>query len=149
MEFGILRSSTGRWSGKGRAERIRGRRYCGSWRGATVCAAMKTVLLLICSNTFMTIAWYGHLKYRKAPLLAVILVSWLIAFFEYCFQVPANRIGYGEFTAFQLKIIQELITLCVFVVFAYFYLGEAMKWNYAVSFLFVIGAVTFAFWGKL
>ncbi len=109
---------------------------------------MKTVLLLICSNTFMTLAWYGHLKYRKSPLIAAILVSWLIAFFEYCFQVPANRIGYGEFTAFQLKIIQEAITLCVFVVFAYFYLGEGLKWNYAVSFLCIMGAVTFAFWGK-
>ena len=72
---------------------------------------MKTVLLLICSNIFMTIAWYGHLKYRRAPLIAVIVVSWMIAFLEYCFQVPANRIGYGEFTAFQLKIIQEIITL--------------------------------------
>jgi uncharacterized protein len=110
---------------------------------------MKTVLLLICSNTFMTIAWYGHLKYRKTPLIAAILVSWLIAFFEYCFQVPANRIGYGEFTAFQLKVIQEVITLCVFVVFAYFYLGENLKWNYGVSFLFIVGAVVFAFWGKM
>ncbi|MFZ0970218.1 MAG: DMT family protein [Candidatus Acidiferrales bacterium] len=108
---------------------------------------MKTVLLLICSNTFMTIAWYGHLKYRKSPLIAAILISWLIAFFEYCFQVPANRIGYGEFTAFQLKIIQEVITLCVFVVFAYAYLGENLKWNYGVSFLFIVGAVVFAFWG--
>jgi len=71
----------------------------------------------------MTIAWYGHLKYRQAPLMLVIVVSWLIAFLEYCFQVPANRIGYGEFTAFQLKIIQEVITLCVFVVFAWLYLG--------------------------
>src|SRR5579864_7816370 len=87
-------------------------------------SAMKTVLLLICSNVFMTIAWYGHLKYKKAPLVAVIVVSWLIAFAEYCFRVPANRIGYGEFTAFQLKIIQEVITLCVFVVFAWVYLGE-------------------------
>ena len=97
---------------------------------------MKTILLLICSNIFMTIAWYGHLKYRKTPLLTVIVVSWLIAFAEYCFQVPANRIGYGEFTAFQLKIIQEVITLCVFVVFAWVYLGENIKWNHAVSFLF-------------
>jgi uncharacterized protein len=128
---------------------ILGLRYCEVVRSAALCTAMKTVLLLICSNTFMTIAWYGHLKYRKAPLFAVIVVSWLIAFFEYCFQVPANRIGYGEFTAFQLKIIQEVITLCVFTVFAYFYLGEGIKWNYAVSFLFVIGAVTFAFWGKI
>jgi uncharacterized protein (DUF486 family) len=109
---------------------------------------MKTILLLICSNMFMTVAWYGHLKYRKSPLIAAILVSCLIAFFEYCFQVPANRIGYGEFTAFQLKIIQEVITLCVFVVFAYAYLGENFRWNYVVSFLFVVGAVVFAFWGK-
>jgi uncharacterized protein len=109
---------------------------------------MKTVLLLICSNTFMTIAWYGHLKYRKAPLFAVIVVSWLIAFFEYCFQVPANRIGYGEFTVFQLKVIQEMITLCVFVVFAWFYFGERLRWNHAVACLFLIGAVAFAFWGK-
>ncbi len=112
-------------------------------------AAMKTILLLVCSNIFMTIAWYGHLKYRKAPLLAVIMVSWLIAFFEYCFQVPANRIGYGEFTGYQLKVIQEVITLCVFVVFAWSYLGEGIKWNHAVSFLFLVGAVTFAFWEKL
>jgi uncharacterized protein (DUF486 family) len=97
----------------------------------------------------MTIAWYGHLRHRKAPLFAAILVSWLIAFFEYCFQVPANRIGYGEFTGYQLKIIQEVITLCVFVVFAFFYLGESLKWNYALSFLCIMGAVTFAFWGKL
>jgi uncharacterized protein len=110
---------------------------------------MRTVLLLICSNCFMTIAWYGHLKFRKAPLLAVIVVSWLIAFFEYCFQVPANRIGYGEFTAFQLKIIQEVITLCVFSVFAWLYLGERVKWNHGVAFVFLVGAVTFAFWGKL
>jgi hypothetical protein len=111
--------------------------------------AMKTVVLLICSNVFMTIAWYGHLKYKKAPLIAVIVVSWLIAFFEYCFQVPANRIGYGEFTAFQLKIIQEVITLCVFVAFAWIYLGEHVRWNHIVSFLFIIGAVVFGFWGKL
>ncbi|MGC2208568.1 MAG: DMT family protein [Candidatus Korobacteraceae bacterium] len=109
---------------------------------------MRTVLLLICSNTFMTIAWYGHLKHRNAPLFTAIVVSWMIAFFEYCFQVPANRIGYGEFTLFQLKVIQEAITLCVFIVFAYFYFGDRLKWNHAVSFLFLIGAVTSAFWGK-
>ena len=111
--------------------------------------AMRTVLLLFCSNIFMTLAWYGHLKHRNAPLFIAIVVSWMIAFFEYCFQVPANRIGYGEFTAFQLKVIQEVITLCVFTVFARFYLGEHVKWNYAVSFLFLVGAVFFAFWGKL
>jgi uncharacterized protein (DUF486 family) len=81
---------------------------------------MLTVALLFCSNTFMTIAWYGHLRFRDRPLLLVIVVSWLIAFLEYCFQVPANRIGYGEFTAYQLKIIQEIVTLIVFVVFAFF-----------------------------
>jgi len=110
---------------------------------------MKTVALLLCSNIFMTIAWYGHLKYRKSPLLAAIVVSWLIAFAEYCFQVPANRIGYEEFSGFQLNIIQEVITLCVFVVFAWSYLGESIKWNHAVSFLFLLGAVAFGFWGKL
>jgi len=110
---------------------------------------MKTVLLLICSNIFMTIAWYGPLKYRRSPLLAVILVSWLIAFVEYCFQVPANRIGYGEFSGFQLKIIQEVITLCVFTGFAWIYLGEEVTWNYGAAFLCLVGAVLFAFWGKL
>src|SRR5271154_6421878 len=112
-------------------------------------AIMTTILLLTLSNIFMTAAWYGHLKYRNVPLFKVIVVSWLIAFLECCFQVPANRIGFGEFTAFQLKIIQEVITLCVFVVFAWLYLGETIKWNYGVSFLFLVGAVTFAFWGKL
>jgi uncharacterized protein (DUF486 family) len=110
---------------------------------------MRTILLLCISNTFMTFAWYGHLKHRSAPLIEVILVSWLIALGEYCFQVPANRIGYGEFTAYQLKIIQECITLTVFVVFAYFYLGERLRWNYGVSFVFLCGAVMFAFWGKI
>src|SRR3984885_4166329 len=110
---------------------------------------MRTILLLMCSNIFMTISWDGHLKYRKTPLVAAIVVSWMIAFLEYCFQVPANRIGYGEFTAFQLKVIQESITLAVFVVFAFVYLGERLRWNYAVSFLCIFAAVAFAFWGKL
>jgi uncharacterized protein (DUF486 family) len=88
---------------------------------------MLTILLLFCSNTFMTIAWYGHLRFRDRPLMLVIVVSWLIAFAEYCFQVPANRIGYGEFSGYQLKIIQEAITLIVFAVFAYFYLREARR----------------------
>ena len=104
-----------------------------------------TVLLLIASNIFMTFAWYGHLKYRDKPLLLAIMASWLIAFFEYCLQVPANRLGYGTFTGYQLKIMQEAITLGVFLVFAYFYLGEPMRWNYAVSFVLIIGAVYFAF----
>jgi len=110
---------------------------------------MLTILLLYISNIFMTVAWYGHLKHRSAPLVQAIVVSWLIAFGEYCFQVPANRIGYGEFTGYQLKIIQECITLTVFVVFAWFYLGERIRWNYALSFLFVVGAVVSAFWGRL
>jgi uncharacterized protein len=110
---------------------------------------MKTILLLLCSNIFMTFAWYGHLKYRSSPLIIAILASWGIAFFEYCFQVPANRIGYGQFTGFQLKIIQEVITLTVFIVFAWLYLGEEIRWNYAVSFLLILGAVAFAFWGKV
>ena len=110
---------------------------------------MLTILLLIVSNTFMTLAWYGHLKYRNTPLITAILVSWLIALAEYCFQVPANRIGYGEFTGYQLKIIQEIITLAVFAIFAYFYLGEPPRWNYVLSFACILGAVGFAFWGKL
>src|ERR1700736_1336259 len=88
---------------------------------------MLTVLLLIISNTFMTFAWYGHLKHRDASMIPAILLSWLIALGEYCFQVPANRWGYGEFTGYQLKTIQEAITLIVFVVFAYGYLGEKLK----------------------
>jgi uncharacterized protein (DUF486 family) len=109
---------------------------------------MRTIFLLVLSNTFMTFAWYGHLKYRKSPLVAAILVSWLIALGEYCLQVPANRMGYGEFTAYQLKIIQEVITLIVFAVFAYFYLGEALKWNYLAAFAFLAAAVACAFWGR-
>lgn len=107
---------------------------------------MLTILLLTISNIFMTFAWYGHLKHRNAPLWEVILVSWGIAFFEYCFQVPANRIGYGRFSAAQLKIIQEIITLTVFSVFSVHYLGQEIRWNYAVSFFFVLVAVAFAFY---
>jgi uncharacterized protein (DUF486 family) len=106
---------------------------------------MVTIILLLFSNVFMTFAWYGHLKYRNVPLWKAILVSWGIAFFEYCLQVPANRYGAAIFTPFQLKIIQEVITLTVFVFFAMWYLGEDFKWNYAVSFLLVLGAVFFAF----
>jgi hypothetical protein len=110
---------------------------------------MTTILLLFISNIFMTFAWYGHLKHRSAPLLEVIVISWLIAFGEYCFQVPANRIGYGQFTGYQLKVIQESITLTVFVFFAYLYLGEQLRWNYAVSFVCILAAVVFAFWGRI
>ena len=106
---------------------------------------MKTVLLLAVSNIFMTFAWYGHLKFRQAPLTLVIFVSWGITFFEYCFQVPANRWGYGEFSAAQLKVIQEIITLAVFVVFSLLYLKQAFRWNYVASFGCMVAAVYFAF----
>ena len=109
---------------------------------------MSTITLLFISNAFMTFAWYGHLRYKSAPIIVAIVASWLIAFGEYCFQVPANRLGYGQFNGYQLKIIQEVITLTVFSVFAYFYLGEALKWNYVVSFVFLLFAVAFAFWGR-
>ncbi|UII31150.1 DMT family protein [Fulvivirga ulvae] len=106
---------------------------------------MKTVLLLLVSNVFMTFAWYGHLKFTHAALWKVILISWGIAFFEYCFQVPANRIGYGQFNGFQLKTIQEVITLVVFIAFSVLYLKEELKWNYIVGFLLLLAAVFFIF----
>lgn len=106
---------------------------------------MKTVALLTISNVFMTVAWYGHLKYKDSSLWKVILISWSIAFLEYCFQVPANRIGHYHFSAAQLKIIQEVITLVVFAVFSILYLREGLRWNYVVAFLLIIGAVFFMF----
>jgi len=93
-----------------------------------------TVLLLTCSNLFMTIAWYGHLKNTRSPLIVAIVVSWAIALLEYCFQVPANRIGYSVLTLTQLKILQEVITLIVFTLFAFVVFGQAPKWNYGVSY---------------
>ena len=106
---------------------------------------MKTILLLLISNIFMTFAWYGHLRFKHKTLWIVIVVSWLIAFFEYCFQVPANRIGSYQFSTAQLKTIQEVITLLVFCFFSVFYLKEELKWNYLVGFCFLIGAVFFVF----
>jgi len=107
---------------------------------------MSTLLLLICSNVFMTFAWYGHLKYGHSwPLWKAVLVSWLIALVEYCFAVPANRWGFERFTGFQLKILQEAVTLMVFIVFASTFLKEKIAWNYIVSFLCLIAAVIFAF----
>ncbi|MDF3605587.1 DMT family protein [Paracoccus sp. DMF-8] len=100
-----------------------------------------TIGLLIASNVFMTFAWYGHLKYKSAPLIAVILVSWGIAFFEYVMQVPANRIGHGHFSAAQLKTIQEVISLSIFAIFSWAYLGERMSWQHGVGFgLICLGA---------
>ncbi|HNZ26899.1 MAG TPA: DMT family protein [Spirochaetota bacterium] len=103
------------------------------------------IILLLISNVFMTFAWYGHLKFKNKPLLIVIVVSWLIAFLEYCFQVPANRIGHGQFSAAQLKTIQEIITLSVFSVFSVLYLGEEIKWNYIVGFILIVAAAFFIF----
>ena len=110
---------------------------------------MKTILLLVGSNIFMTLAWYGQLKFKwleAKPLFVIILISWAIAFFEYCLMVPANRSGYfsGNFTGYQLKILQECITLAVFVVFAWLVLKEKLTWNYAVSFVFLLLALWFA-----
>jgi uncharacterized protein len=106
---------------------------------------MLTIGLLVVSNIFMTLAWYGHLKYKHSPLWIVILISWLIAFVEYCFQVPANRYGHGQFTAAQLKTIQEVITLVVFSIFSVVYLKEEFRWNYLVGFCLMVGAVFFIF----
>lgn len=102
---------------------------------------MKAILLLTISNIFMTIAWYGHLKFKETLLWKVIVVSWLIAFVEYCFQVPANRIGHNQFNVYELKTIQEVISLTVFIVFAVLYLKEGLKWNYVLGFILIVLAV--------
>lgn len=106
---------------------------------------MRTVALLLASNIFMTAAWYGHLRFKGVALWKAVLVSWGIAFFEYCLQVPANRIGYGQFTAYQLKIIQEIATLAVFIGFSALWLGETPRWNHLVALLLILAAVGFAF----
>jgi len=106
---------------------------------------MQTIILLIVSNIFMTFAWYGHLRFKGTPLWKVIFISWIIAFVEYCFQVPANRMGHEHFSAAQLKTIQEIITFTVFCLFSVTYLHEEMKWNYIVGFVLMIGASFFVF----
>lgn len=107
---------------------------------------MKTVILLIISNTFMTLAWYGHLKFLNKPLWLMVLGSWGIALFEYIFQVPANRLGEESgFTVTQLKIMQECITLVVFTVIAYLLFGERLRWNNVVSYALIVLAVFFSF----
>lgn len=103
--------------------------------------SLKTILLLAASNIFMTFAWYGHLKFKRAPLISVILISWFIAFFEYCLQVPANRMGHGPFTAPQLKILQEAITFSVFAIFSFLYLREKPTLNDYVAFGLILLAV--------
>ena len=104
-----------------------------------------TIGFLLLSNIFMTFAWYGHLKFKTAPLVTVILISWGIAFFEYCLQVPANRIGHGVFSAAQLKTIQEIITLVVFAVFSILYLHEPLRWNHAAGFALIVVAAWLIF----
>jgi uncharacterized protein (DUF486 family) len=104
-----------------------------------------TIGLLIASNVFMTFAWYGHLRFKSAALVTVVLISWGIAFFEYCLMVPANRIGHGQFTAAQLKTIQEVITLSVFAVFSWAYLKEPITWNHLVGFAFIALGAWFIF----
>lgn len=106
---------------------------------------MQTVLLLTLSNLFMTIAWYGHLRYKHVGLWRVIVISWGIAFFEYCLQVPANRWGHKQFSAAQLKTIQEFITLIIFCGFSVLWLKEPLKWNYLVGFAFIAAAGFFVF----
>lgn len=103
------------------------------------------IILLTISNVFMTFAWYGHLRFKGSAIWPVILVSWGIAFLEYCFQVPANRIGHSVYSAAQLKTIQEIITLVIFSIFAVLYLKEEFKWNYLVGFVFIILAAFFIF----
>lgn len=107
---------------------------------------VRTIILLTISNIFMTFAWYGHLKFRETPLWIAIVVSWMIAFVEYCFQVPANRIGSYQFSTAQLKTIQEVITLVVFSIFSVTYLRDQFRWNYVVAFGFIVGAVFFMFY---
>jgi uncharacterized protein (DUF486 family) len=107
--------------------------------------SVTTIILLLISNLFMTVAWYGHLKFKSVPLWQVILVSWGIAFLEYCFQVPANRIGYGRFSGVQLKTIQEVLSLLVFVGFSFLYLKEPLRWNHLAAFALIIAAVALVF----
>lgn len=103
------------------------------------------ILLLLASNVFMTFAWYGHLKYKSAPLMLAIMVSWGIAFFEYCLQVPGNRLGSAVYSAPQLKGMQEVITLLVFAVFSTWYLGQPLKWNHWAAFALILLAALLMF----
>jgi len=106
---------------------------------------MWTILLLTASNVFMTFAWYGHLRFTQVPLWQAILVSWGIAFFEYCLMVPAHRWGYGDFSVVQLKTMQEVITLIVFSVFAVLFIGESLRWNHLAAFCCLVAAVYLVF----
>ncbi|MCF3639886.1 DMT family protein [Rhizobium sp. TRM95111] len=110
-------------------------------------ATLWPIVLLCLSNVFMTFAWYGHLKYKAAPLVVVIFASWGIAFFEYCLAVPANRIGHGVYSAAQLKTMQEVITLAVFVAFSVFWLKESVSWNHLIGFALIAIGSAFVFKG--
>ncbi len=114
-----------------------------------VVARLIPVLLLVCSNVFMTTAWYWHLKFRDRPLFAVILISWTIAFFEYCLAVPANRMGSYVYSGAELKAIQEVITLSVFAVFSVAYLGQRLTINHALGFAFIALGAFFVFIGPI
>ena len=109
---------------------------------------MRTIILLAISNLFMVAAWYGHLRFKHAPLWLAVIASWGIAFFEYCFQAPANRWGHGQFTAAQLRVIAEVLNIAIFAVFSIWYLQEKFRWNYALAFLFLIAAVIVVFMGR-
>ncbi len=111
----------------------------------TLPVPLVTIGLLTLSNVFMTFAWYGHLKHKSTALITVILISWGIAFFEYCLMVPANRIGSSIYNGAQLKTIQEVITLAVFAVFSVFYLKEPLTWNHALGFAFIALGAFFIF----
>jgi uncharacterized protein (DUF486 family) len=111
----------------------------------TLSPAVTPVVLLVLSNVFMTFAWYGHLKYKSAPILIAILASWGIAFVEYCLAVPANRIGHAVYSTAELKTMQEVITLCVFAAFSVLYLKEPLAWNHAVGFVLIAAGAFFVF----
>lgn len=108
--------------------------------------AIYPIILLSISNIFMTFAWYGHFKFKNAPLLLIILLSWFIAFFEYLFQVPANRIGHVYFSAAQLRVMQEFISLFIFILFSTYYLGEVLKWNHILGLLIILIGVMVVFY---
>jgi uncharacterized protein len=114
----------------------------------TLSPAVLPIVLLVCSNLFMTLAWYGHLSYKSAPLWVVILVSWGIALVEYCLAVPANRWGHGVYSAAELKTMQEVITLVVFAAFSWLWLKEPLGWNHAIGFSLICAGAFFIFQGK-
>ena len=111
--------------------------------------AVTPIIFLLISNVFMTFAWYGHLKFTEKPLYVVVVVSWLIAFIEYCFAVPANRIGHQVYSAAELKTMQEVITLAVFALFSVFYLGERLTINHLIGFLLICAGAFFVFKGPI